>query len=516
MKNKEFDEWIKAKVKDYENLSNQGDMQHIAKPDWQEMSRRMNLEAKDKIFDSQIKNSMQNVRVQSSEANWQNFQKKLQMLRERRNRIITTRIVEMALVLLIFWTIQVVVDQEIIKGNLNKNQPIALAKSSDLEMNDGSKLDQKNSAETFAQISTASSDLKKQNNINSNNNNSNKLAKRNYSKYSTSLNHTLHPNVVKTKVEHPSTQSKESELKQTEPTISSSRTEQTIDLIPFIMDNSSVASPDGSKTIPSDDNENSSNLIQENSVDEESIFENIPPASTSSKIIPAQNLSHRRNIWIGTGLSVNRNTIQSSSLVPDYIDRTSIVANSISKNLRILLDYPKWIIEVGANFSSLEYDPGKYLIFSKFSEGAKIDIIKNIKFQLIELPLILQYKILQTNKSSLMAFSGMSLSMCNKAKYKKIAAIGPKQINRLCYNPNDYSEQIRVEYNNGISVDNSTKGNSFANALIGLKFNYKVLDYFILSSDIHYKSMLGEYGFGPIDQKFKSLNFSLGMYYSLN
>ena len=112
MKNNEFDQWIQSSLNELESSSKITKLKNYTEPNWDQMSQILNEDLLNAKFDSKIKTNLQDAAMHSYEANWEHFQHKLQLIRERRNHIITARVLELSLILLIFWTLNIFSERE--------------------------------------------------------------------------------------------------------------------------------------------------------------------------------------------------------------------------------------------------------------------------------------------------------------------------------------------------------------------------------------------------------------------
>ncbi|MEO6189316.1 MAG: hypothetical protein ABIO44_02100 [Saprospiraceae bacterium] len=549
MNNKEFDIWLRSKTNELEIKASEGDLIDHVKPDWNRMSRMLEMQLSNDIFDSKLKNSLKQAKVISYEANWEHFQQRMQLMSDRRHKIIKTRTIELALVLLIFWTLNSLIDQDVfsiknkVQAHPNLTQTSNVIASSSPE------------EETRMVTFNGSNEAKSSTEINEFNEspyNDAPLVKSNINKNGSSRPMVLNNSIAKSTPnfnQHTTSKSLLNSATSTSITPVLLTPEQKIisnssilpdqnsadqnNASPIIGSetmNSKIIPVNGSNELknekdkkfepkaPSDQMLNSNN----DSTLNKAIPKNNEPdqlnSENSNRIIPINNigvLPIKRFIWYGIGVSIGVIGIHSSKFAPLYYNEYTNYINFISKNIRLALNYPNWMLEFGADFSKIDYNPGNYLKFSQFKEGDLIDIIKHMEFQIIDLPMNLHYKIFQMNKLQFTTYAGLSLSICKSANYSVTSAISKVNENTIFFDPNANLNFIEVLYNKGIRHDRSLNNNTFTNANLGIKFTYQILDYLKLSADLNYKNSVGKIGFGPLDEKYKNFNLGLGMYYSV-
>ncbi|MBK6861521.1 MAG: hypothetical protein IPG95_14725 [Saprospiraceae bacterium] len=93
---KAFDQNIKDILESYSTNT---------QPDWDFMQQKMDAADRDLEFDQKIKQSFQNLELDSEQINWQHFVAKKNRMLERRRHIIRARMIESLLFLLLLWTL---------------------------------------------------------------------------------------------------------------------------------------------------------------------------------------------------------------------------------------------------------------------------------------------------------------------------------------------------------------------------------------------------------------------------
>jgi len=86
MKNSEFDNWIRSGYNEFEQRAAKGEINDMPRPDWQRMRNTLKASGEDPDFDYQVRTTIADAEVHGYEANWSNFQHKLQLLRDRRQK----------------------------------------------------------------------------------------------------------------------------------------------------------------------------------------------------------------------------------------------------------------------------------------------------------------------------------------------------------------------------------------------------------------------------------------------
>ncbi|NOT36896.1 MAG: hypothetical protein HOP11_05930 [Saprospiraceae bacterium] len=514
MKDREFDNWIKGKVTELEQAYGDKTIIPPAEAEWNQISSKITTEIENHQFDSHIKSTLRNAKVLDVDANWELFQSKLQLVRERRNKIVGTRITEVLVLLLLFWTINYIAEP--LMRNDGKSTSTYIAENN---KNNNSTKDVKESVEPVKGLL-------------SNNSISNQDLNH------TNVNQSGGASVPKNKIlSKGSRKAKPNNSRIVSPTDDKKADNYNKTTIVVIDPKPSEASFTTSNVIPNIDTANNTSEIvksesKTNSADGISLESKDPPAvenkenvekkiekKENSEALPVKVLVSKKPVsrffWLDLASGLNVVSVGVAKNIPDYVNRKSFLTNSINKKIGINLNFDKWIVETGLNIYSLDYEMSDYLNFENFGESVTIDEVSRLSFKLTELPLILHRKLFSIPKLDLTAFGGMSVTLCNDAEFT-VRKESIQDTRRIYYDPNESIKYINIDFNNGISNDHTLSGNSFTNLIGGVRLSYKILDYFSLSAQASYSKMLETYGFGPIGHKFTTKSFGIGMQYNFN
>ncbi len=509
MKDKEFDIWISSKLSEWENQFKLKQTIDPPVPDWDRMNKMILAEQQDEKLDLKIKSTLQNARIESYEVNWEKFNQWLTLQRERRQKIIKTKVAELSLVLLLIWTLQSAIDYNLLNSPPTNN---IVVKNTPLAHN--SKLNSTDKVIVQNRNTPSQNELSKQND-------KYKKSVLNYSKQSfsrpSSFNSSLNSSKLSVSQDNTinnnsvnglSNYSEHGLSQSADPTLMIK--DQGIDSIqnPTLIEEPSLSSniiSQDSVTINSNTQEF---LNKTNSVSPENELDLSTPAIQINKP-----LNKNKIISIGAGIGYGTFFISNSKHAPNYINEYQFRVNSLSQNFRINLNYTHWIIESGANFTNLTYQPDHYLNINQLREGELIDIINQMQFRLIEIPFTLHYKALVTERWIVTAFAGLGISMCSSAEYNVSTAVSKGRKYTLFLDNNDNQVFVTLDYNNGYKVDKSLSNNTYASTLLGTRVIYNAFKDFSLTADLNYRNMLGQIGFGPLDENYKSFSAGLGVVY---
>lgn len=518
MKDKEFDNWLQGKLNELEKAYEDKSMSPPEEAGWTHISSKLTSQIKDSQFDLHLQSSLRDAKVLDTDANWEQFQYKLQLIRERRNKIAGTRIAEVLVLLLLFWTVSYVADPSVFP---NSNQSTGVVAQHSLNSDNNSMAEiESNSSARFNPENSNTNNLRQTTVKNTKEGNSSSTSEKKKLKKPVSYYDDSRSSLVNSGQTHVSSEQTVNTLEAKENLRSESQkslnnelsiqpsNESQDKLVRSSMDSLLSEEKTLESVIVKEKNEEKmvdKQVNQDNSTDK---LDNIP-----SKILPSKKLALERNFWLHLGTGINLVSISPARRIPDYVNRKSIYSTSISKKIGINMKYENWIFETGFNFFNLSYNLGDYIVFENLGESVSIDEFIEMSYSLTEIPLLLHRRLYSGNKLDLSLFGGISIAICNKADFKVIKA-NAKKFDKLYYNPNESITFIDVDYNYGIENDHSLKGNSFTNLIGGLRLDYKLLEYFSLSATANYSNMLEAYGFGPIGHNYKNASLGIGMVYS--
>ena len=104
MENSEFDQILKDTLSEYNPSA------HL--PNWNRMKSKLDASLEDKAFDQILKEKLINVDVNVKDASWAAFDQKRQMRRQKRYQILSARLIESFILLLLIWTVNRIVVPE--------------------------------------------------------------------------------------------------------------------------------------------------------------------------------------------------------------------------------------------------------------------------------------------------------------------------------------------------------------------------------------------------------------------
>ncbi|MBK7695659.1 MAG: hypothetical protein IPI30_15515 [Saprospiraceae bacterium] len=115
MENNQFDQWIKESLNQYTPKD--------VKPDWSAMkSRLQEADKANQNFDQSIREKLKAAETHIPGAEWQAYHQKQIIFRQRRRKILTTRVLESVIILLLIWTVDSIVVPEVINYRSEKNK----------------------------------------------------------------------------------------------------------------------------------------------------------------------------------------------------------------------------------------------------------------------------------------------------------------------------------------------------------------------------------------------------------
>ncbi|HMW40077.1 MAG TPA: hypothetical protein PKD57_11790 [Saprospiraceae bacterium] len=524
MKNSEFDNWIRSGYNEFEQRAAKGEINDMPRPDWQRMRNTLKASGEDPDFDYQVRTTIADAEVHGYEANWSNFQHKLQLLRDRRQKILTARAVEMALVLLIFWTLRNIADQNLINlpaamiaahqiapTNQIKDQ-IGDVISAPHQMEEYSEEKMMFSAEKSATVHGKGGTLTaKYGNV----------LRSDLTDYSNEGVHTKgEAALVKTNAAVDPVTSTSSHIHaiMDNPSQNSDHiSDQTIENV------TNAQVKESSVKTPSEDHEaKESDTKMANPEDEntdspgDQKLENSIPKSEIEAHHSTTPASTQLQFKLYNGIGSLTHFISSSADKPEYINEYKLHNSVPALNLRFMLDYGTWKVESGADFYALNYSTGSYINFSHFKEGELVDIIKNLNYKFIQIPLNLHHQIFQRGRWQLSGFAGMNLAICNSAAYTVQTARKSIQKQTIGFIPGTQLTFIEPVYNYGISKDHNLGNNTIAYWNIGFLAEYALGHDWSVYARTSYSNMMGNLGFGPLDERYRLLAMNAGILFALH
>ena len=522
MKNSEFDNWIRSGYNEFEQRAAKGELNDMPRPDWDRMRNTLKASGEDPDFDHQVRTTIADAEVHGYEANWSNFQLKLQLLRDRRQKILTARAVEMALVLLIFWTLRNIADQNLINlpaamiaahqiapTNQIKDQIVdVISAPHQLEEYSEEKMmvSAENSATPHGKSGTVTEIVR---NVQR-------------SDLTVSGNKGIHTEAAIGKtnaaVDPVASASSHNHAIMDNPSQNSDHiTEQTIEkaanelakelLVKTPLEDHKAKESDTQMAKPENENTKSPG--------DQELETSIPKSEIEAhpSTTPA---STQLQFKLYSGIGSLTHFISSSADKPEYINEYKHHNSEPALNLRFMLDYGAWKVESGADLYSLNYNTGSYINFSYFKEGELVDVIKNLNYKFIQIPLNLHHQIFQRGRWQLSGFAGMNLAICNTASYTVQTARKSIQKQTIGFIPGTQLTFIEPVYNYGISKDHNLGNNTIAYWNIGFLAEYALGHDWSVYARTSYSNMMGKLGFGPLDERYRLLAINAGILFVLH
>ncbi len=473
-------------------------------PDWEFMHRKIQDAENDIEFDQKIKQSFQNLHIDSPGIGWKQFEAKQKRLQERKRHIIRARIIESFLFLFLLWTLDnigwakllpgsdsdakltILASQEKQQSNIEVDQTIT-TQQSDNKLNQPFELAQSNSPSEYQ--------LKTSGLIPSGQTNS-RL------KYSTITEAGIHaksnPDQTGNFVDKQTTEN---------PAMSDRSTESSMSLMSSAINYLAL----------------SQHLIQ--IIDKpislkNLVYSNLPVAP----IIKPQVL---KSNWLMAQTGVTLNTIQSPSFLDGGNTYQHQLRPGIKSSLSFGIEARQWMMESGLIYSFLSYEPNLSETLGSFENGYYKIKFDRIQSHILSIPIILHRQILHGTNWAVSAKMGLSISAALKNYFTldTITNLSGQIQQGIAYGTKDKSvidARVRNSENQGL-LDGGTFGiNSFANLVAGIRYNRQLNSFMNIFSEIELNSMLGPKrigeqanGFGPNADRIIATNINIGIAYRL-
>lgn len=522
MKNREFDNWIRSGYKEFEQSAAKGEVNDMPRPDWDRMRNTLMATGEDPDFDHQLRTVIADAEVHGYEANWSNFQQKLQLLRDRRQKILTARAVEMALVLLIFWTLRNIADQNLINLPAAMIAAHQIVPTNQIKDQIGDVISAPHQVEEYAAEKMMVSSDKKGSVPNKHERAIEIHRNVQRANLAVAANDLLHKDrsaaVRKTEALVDPVADASANI---QPTVDHSLQTSDLSRDQTLEKDTDVQSKAIPAKIPAEDLNVKESVTQMakpvlehviDSVDQKR--ENAIP-KTEIESLHATTQSSQLQFKFYSGIGSLTHFISSSRDKPEYINVYKHDNSNYAFNFRVMLDYGTWKVESGADFYTLKYSTGSYINFSHFKEGELIDVIKNLNYRFIQVPLNLHRQIFHRGRWQLSGFAGMNLTICNTADYTVQTARKSIQKQTIGFIPGSQLTFIEPVYNYGISRDHDLGNNTIAFWNIGLLAEYALGRHWSMYARTSYCNMLGQLGFGPLDERYRLLGMNAGILFVL-
>ncbi|MGB5025656.1 MAG: hypothetical protein WBO44_09915 [Saprospiraceae bacterium] len=505
---KAFDQNIKDILESYSTNT---------QPDWDFMQQKMDAADRDLEFDQKIKQSFQNLELDSEQINWQHFVAKKNRMLERRRHIIRARMIESLLFLLLLWTLDNIGITNILPIKEKQAElvaPIAQNKTESIQTN----LELNAANENYSTTTQSTS------------------------KENKSTAHLQSYDVEHSKGLIPIAGRKKQQTNQLSsnsiPAASNASMSASINL------KESIEYNQNSSASSLENNQEASAIALQNPA---AILENIEylpvlqaglPQNLDAivltdlpqvlnalpnKIIPVA----LKSTWLMMHTGLMLNTIQS----PSFLDFGKTYQHQLRPGIQTALSFgveaKKWMIESGLIYSHLSYQPNMSETLGSFENGYYKIRFDKIQSHILSIPVLLHRQVVQRNHWSVSAKLGLSISAALKNYFTldTITNLSGTVHQGIAYGTKDnsvLSTRVRNDSNQGL-LDGGTFGvNSFANVVTGIRVNHQLNSKLNLYSEIELNAMLGPKkigdtpnGFGPNADRIIATNFNVGLAFKL-
>jgi hypothetical protein len=508
MENNQFDQWIKESLNQYTPKD--------VKPDWSAMKNRLQqADHSDHTFDQSIREKLEDAQLHIKGAEWQAYHQKQIIFRERRRRILTTRVLEAVIILLLIWTVNGIVVPEVINYRADKNK---IALNSDFPSN----------LESLPSNESASNAVKESGN--------NSVAETNSISKNTKSFNGKTSSLPKKKISA-NGDTKMMDLAKTNSTtakaITSSETKNVVPLSSTgTMEESSKSKPateietlplqdPNSKTpIESSDAEPKENIIPREGIQLDLLPEKLHPAGISFLNLPlsveipkmiktSKDLS--TTYWIQGSAGGGLNFIATPKDVHLNLASRNSIGSAYVGGLSVLFDHQRWLLETGVTYAFLSNKPGIKNIYGNLVTGYFQKRFVQANYSLIDLPVLIHLKWMKSGPWELSSSGGMSITACVDTRFDFVKETADKNSTQGISNIPKESLLDNKSYIHGLTQDDSFSDNSFANLILGTRLSYVCRSDMNVFTNIQFKRMLNQNGFGPNADKYNQLLWSFGI-----
>jgi len=458
MENREFDQILKDKLSEY-SPSNQ-------LPDWNRMKSKLDATIEDTAFDQILKDKLVNAEFNLKDASWDSFDHKRKMRRQKRIQILSARLIECVILLLLIWTVNRIVVPEIMEHQHRNNSNQILA---DKEINSTNQ-ELKQTDQAVSQFYSRSMLLSNKNISKST------LGFQNKNKVSANKFKRLNSNYASKAM---STEVLKSDVK-----LSNTLSEQ-----PAII----ILPNDQSTPINAQELDAKNGETEANTSSDQSLKLNLVPLELSPRLlnfVEPNLIAHKRPLsrtWINVHTSGVINHIKTPQ--DDLINIPARQQNRIGYELGLsmMADYDRWQLETGISYVKLLSHPN----IEETYKNSSFDLIKRTfskaEFHLIDIPLLIHLNWLEQTKFDISSSFGMSLSFAVKNEFTIVDNKLPRS---------GGSSLGNIPKPSLIAEKNFNKG-SYANIILGSRISYSASYNTKIFADIQCKRMLNSFGFGP-------------------
>lgn len=504
--NNTFDHIIREKIKDYLHTSQS--------PDWNKMSKMLHEHRDDIAFDGLVQETLKDVKAVSKKSSWASFKERRDLFRKRQREIITARIIESCLLLLILLT----VNRMSLTERYNSNVKTAKFEKNQKNLDFNAAKHIGNDIYTRTNASTDSKKMNPTKSINSKNrpknliNNSSILENKTSSKlpnYS-ELEKTSEIMTVQ-KTNELTTQSLESNVildrenlvnslhilhQKINPSLSKS-----FDLPIVELDKLNKIQPKPHKLIYAGISAGIANITVK--TPGEYLINYNKPLSSNAELE-----------FLNADGSIEPNVSNPSIIVPPT-EKQNVTSTTLGSYL--VFDHNKIKLSTGLNYMKFTVETKGSEKVGSSAKGIYLNKFKSIQFSFIEIPILIKRQLVSYSKHSLFAKAGMAFQIGLKNKYNF------DQIKLNTSLPNKFypdavfeSKLAERDYIKGILQGGAPNKNAIMNITGGLEYLYNFSPTCKFFTDFTLTSMLGNQFYGPNRSTFNSYHSSIGFYYLLN
>lgn len=240
------------------------------------------------------------------------------------------------------------------------------------------------------------------------------------------------------------------------------------------------------------------------------------------EIVPAINLLKKQSFKDGwsTALAV---TLDEHFITTPYDEDFKLNAlerfsRGYGGSIRFNKKFGKWNIETGVGYHYIDYTPKEFFVIDGGSFNSGYQLVKHSKteLQFVEIPLEFQHNIFTGNKLRFYANVGASANVNIASKYTfqrfndNKNSTAPKPVNPRILTSAPQALSNEKEYSSGALEGGSISDNSYFTANIGIGIDYHISDGMDLFLQTTYHNRIGRSEIGPNDDLFHLTSFNFG------
>lgn len=541
-----FDQFIKEKLDEYSAQDT---------PVWSVMQEKLEAAEHDLLFDQKIKQTLEHLKVDSPQIGWEPFREKRNRQLARTNKIISARVIESCLIILLLWTLDNIGITHLINPSHyleSKTHPLAEGKSGSAILEDVAtnhsieeSKDELGKAHPLAEGKSGSAILEDDATIysieeskdelgNSKILNDHKIAglyqitndpkEKGFNRKKIANSIRLDESTLRSKLNKPGF---------------FNPTPDQINLVDATKKKVLTLNPSLSISSPEDDCSDEHQLAsltyaaQDNLKVEEKI---LSPLDIQIQPLPIEdsklNLQNPLPVTIVALKPVIKNSILlnvHSGLMMNVIrspSYTNFNSTKLYSQLRpgflsavhVGFKSNNYMVESGLTYQYLSYEPNQFDVLGTFNNGYFKLHFRKITSHILTIPVLLHYTIMKGPSWSVSSKAGLSLSASLKNDFTldTIPAMIPER-NSLVFDLNNstISSRVKNTSNQGILDGGDFGVNSYTNLVIGIRYNRQLSSNLFFYTEFELNKMLGTIGFGPNGDRFISGNFNTGISFRL-